>query len=167
MGWVDTQHGKNRIYQLIISLLLILVGILGYMTWTAEPGPRRVIELTQTACQMLEPEPKDHGFTREGRESCAEINAGRVADARVLRIPPGRYTFAVTNRDVDAELAFWLRTEGFDVGNPFHHMYEVSVSGGGIGPGETRTFTLMLHEGSYIYQGPANPTPEYRLEVTR
>ncbi len=124
-----------------------------------------VIELTQTACQFLEPEQGiDHGFTSGKKADCEAVNADsgddRLAASEVMTLKPGKYTFRVTNRDVPYELGFWLRGEGL-VGRTTLP----SVSGGGLHQGATRDYTVELKPGDYLFSCPLNPTLDYKIRV--
>ncbi|MFQ5939793.1 MAG: hypothetical protein ACE5LL_00300 [Alphaproteobacteria bacterium] len=129
-----------------------------------------VIELTQVACQFLEPENGvDHGFTTTKKADCDAINAKtgeeRLAKARVLELKPGKYVFRVTNVDVPYALGFWVRERDYDWRNPLHQLTKVSVSGGGLALGATKDYAVELKEGEYLYSCPLNTTPDYRLIV--
>ena len=70
-----------------------------------------VIELTQVACQFVESENGvDHGFTTARKADCDAINAktaaGRLAEAKVIELKPGKYIFRVTNQDVPVMVAY-------------------------------------------------------------
>ena len=76
-----------------------------------------VVELTQTPCQFLESENGiDRGFTSRRKADCDAINAKsgaqRLAEAKVLKLKPGKYIFRVTNKNVPYSLGFWLRGDG-------------------------------------------------------
>ena len=124
-----------------------------------------VIELTQVPCQFLEPERgKNHGFQSAGKKDCVAINAeteaARLAEAKTIRLKPGKYIFRVTNLNVDYELGFWLRGDGM-----LDRLSLPSVSGGGLKTGTTRDFEILLEQGEYVYSCPRNPTPAYKLVV--
>lgn len=130
----------------------------------------QVIELTQVACQFLESENGvDRGFTTASKGDCEAINAEtgqeRLADASVLELEPGEYVFRVTNQDVPYQLGFWLREADYQLGNPVHKLTKTSVSGGGLGTGQTKDYAVELAPGEYLYSCPLNPTPDYRLVV--
>jgi len=130
----------------------------------------RVIQLTQTGCQFLESEGGvDRGFEPRSAEDCNRINGEtgdqRLANAEILELSPGTYTFRVTNTDVPYELGFWLRDAEYQLGNPLHKLTKVSVSGGGLEQGQTEDYTVELEPGEYLYSCPLNPTPNYRLVV--
>lgn len=129
-----------------------------------------VIELTQTGCQFVESENGvDHGFETTRKADCEAINAetgaDRLAAAKALELEPGRYLFRVTNQNVPYELGFWLREADYELGNPLHKLTKTSVSGGGLGTGETTDYEVELEPGEYLYSCPLNPTPDYRLVV--
>jgi len=131
----------------------------------AEGDGATVIELTQTACQFLEPENGvDHGFTTREKADCEAINAetgeGRLEEAEPLVLEPGKYIFRVTNRDVPYPLGFYLRADS-RLAIPF----KPKVSGGGLAEGATRDYAIELEEGEYVYSCPLNPTPDYPLIV--
>ncbi len=129
-----------------------------------------VIELTQIPCQFLESENGvDHGFTTTKKADCEAINAAtgadRVAAAKVLELAPGKYVFRVTNKNVPYPLGFWLRESDYDWRNPLHKLTKTSVSGGGLGTGQTKDYVVELKPGEYLYSCPLNTTPDYRLVV--
>ena len=126
-----------------------------------------VIELTQTACQFLEPEGKDHGFKTTRKADCEAINAqsgdGRVAASQVITLKPGAYVFRVANRNVPYVLGFWLRDKDYNWLNPVHKATKLSVSGGGIATGTSRDYEVDL---APVFSCPLNTTPDYKLVVT-
>jgi len=133
----------------------------------AEPT---VVTLTQVPCQFLESENGvDRAFTSTKKADCEAINeatgAERLAAARVLELKPGSYVFRVENRNVPYELGFWLREAGYDWRNPLHKLTKTSVSGGGLGLGESQDYAVDLEPGEYVYSCPLNPTPDYRIVV--
>jgi hypothetical protein len=136
----------------------------------ADAAAEEVIQLTQTGCQFLEPEGGDHQFKTSKAADCNAINAasgaGRLATANVLELKPGKYVFRVTNKNVPYELGFWLRDEDYNWKNPLHKLTKISVSGGGIDPGETQEYEVELKPGTYLYSCPLNPTPDYKLVVS-
>ncbi|NKB59977.1 MAG: hypothetical protein GKS00_27005 [Alphaproteobacteria bacterium] len=127
-------------------------------------GNANIVNLTQTACQFVETEGVDHGFTSNAKADCEEINdrSGdeRLAKSQVLKLKPGQYTFRVTNKNVPYELGFWLRGSGV-VGR----VSLPSVSGGGLATGVTKDYTVTLKPGEYLYSCPLNPTPNYKIIV--
>ena len=123
-----------------------------------------IIELTQVACQFVESENGvDHGFTTARKADCDAINAetaaGRLAEAKVLELKPGKYIFRVTNQDVPYQLGFWLRGAGLG------RLLLPSVSGGGLTLGATKDYAIDLEPGEYLYSCPLNPTPDYWIVV--
>ncbi len=129
-----------------------------------------VIELTQIPCQFIESENGvDHGFTSTKKADCDAINARtgaeRLAKATVLELAPGTYIFRVTNKNVPYELGFWVREVDYNWLNPVHRLTKTSVSGGGLGLGETQDYEVELKPGEYLYSCPLNTTPDYRLVV--
>jgi len=122
-----------------------------------------VISLTQTGCQFLESEAKNHGFHPKHAEDCQRINAStqakRLAASQPLTLQAGDYIFHVRNRDVPYELGFWLRGQGLS------RFMLPSVSGGGIAMGQSKDYKIHLKTGTYLYSCPLNPTPNYTLLV--
>lgn len=122
------------------------------------------IDLTQTACQFVEIEGSDHGFTSAGKADCEAINASsgaeRLAQSETLQLKPGRYVFRVKNENVPYELGFWLRGDGL-----INRATLPSVSGGGLVEGATQDYEIELSEGSYLFSCPLNPTPDYKIVV--
>ena len=127
----------------------------------AAPEEAVVIELTQTPCTMVEAEEKPMRFISSSPKDCKRINRETAGERRfkALNLKAGSYIFRVTNRDVPYDLGFWLRGKG--VGR----LTLPSVSGGGLGEGETRDYVVDLVPGRYLYSCPLNPTPDYPLVV--
>lgn len=153
--------------------LLLAIGLAaacaGQPAQAAEP---QVIELTQVPCQFLESENGvDHHFKTAKKADCEAVNAKtgaeRLADAQVLTLKPGPTIFRVTNQDVPYELGFWLRESDYDWKNPLDHLTKISVSGGGLVTGATKDYEVDLKPGDYLYSCPLNPTPDYKLVVTK
>ena len=148
----------------VLAAVTILGGLL--MNLTANAAEPAVIELTQVGCQFLESENGvNHGFQTTQAADCEAIN-GRTGDerlgsAKVIRLKPGRYVFRVTNRNVPYPLGFWLRGDGV-----LNRARLPSVSGGGLTPGVTRNYQIVLKPGKYVYSCPLNPTPDYKLIVS-
>ena len=131
-----------------------------------EPG---IVGLTQTPCQFVEVEARDHGFESRSKADCEKVNAEtgaeRLAKAEVLRLEPGDYVFRVTNKNVSYPLGFWLREKGYDEANYLQRLTMTSVSGGGLETGKTKDYRVTGEPGEYIYSCPLNPTPNYRILV--
>ncbi len=142
----------------------VLLATQAVVTFAVAAPQATVINLTQTACQFVESENVDRGFTTMKAEDCKAINAktgeDRLAGAKVLELKPGKYIFRVTNKNVPYTLGFWLRGKGLG------RVTLPSVSGGGLTPGTTKDYIVELKEGEYLYSCPLNPTPDYRLVVT-
>jgi hypothetical protein len=150
-------------------MLALALVVAGTSTSFAAAEPQ-VIELTQIACQFLESENGvDRDYRTEEKADCETINAetgsGRLAEAQVLTLAPGRYIFRVTNLDVPYELGFWLREHDYNWKNPIHKLTKTSVSGGGLITGATMDYEVELEPGEYLYSCPLNPTPDYKLVV--
>lgn len=124
----------------------------------------QIIELTQTACQFVETEGKDHGYTSTSKADCNEINgktgAERLANSEVLKLKPGKYIFRVKNENVPYALGFWVRGDGL-----VNRASLPSVSGGGLTQGTTKDYEITLKAGEYVFSCPLNPTPDYKLVV--
>ena len=154
----------------LASALLAVTAVVSAASQSVRSAEPRVIELTQTGCQFLESENGiDRGFEPKSADDCNRINADtgdqRLAEAKVLELAPGSYTFRVTNSDVPYELGFWVREADYELGNPLHKLTKTSVSGGGLTMGNTNEYTVELAPGEYLYSCPLNPTPDYRIEV--
>ena len=148
----------------VLTAVVFAVASFAGSAWAGEAPT--AIELTQTGCQFLESENGvDHGFATARQEDCEAINAGsgdeRLANAKIMQLKAGKYTFRVTNKNVPYMLGFYLRGDGV-----FNYTTLPRVSGGGLTTGKTREYTIELKPGSYVYSCPLNPTPNYRLEVT-
>jgi hypothetical protein len=126
-------------------------------------APQR-ITLTQVPCQFLETEGVDRGYKSRSIRDCEAINAKtaekRLAEAKTIRLKPGKYVFHVVNQTVPYELGFWLRGATL-----LSRATLPSVSGGGIMPGGSRAYEIELKPGEYVYSCPLNPTPDYFLIV--
>ncbi len=124
----------------------------------------QVIELTQTACQFVEVETGDHGYTSTGKADCETINAksgdDRLAKSQTLNLKPGKYIFRVTNKNVPYGLGFYLRGDGI-----VNRATLPSVSGGGLEQGVTKDYEITLKDGEYVFSCPLNPTPDYKIVV--
>lgn len=159
-----TRFGKIRNMVGILGTTALALGVIGgqVRTVSAEPG---VITLTQTGCQFVEVEDRDHMFRPTSATDCEKINARtareRLAMARTLELTPGKYVFRVTNKNVPYELGFYLRGAGFG------RLTLPKISDGGLVTGTTRDYEITLQEGEYVYSCPLNPTPNYRLVVKR
>ena len=141
-----------------------LIAGLGFAA-TQAAAEATVIELTQTACQFVEAENGvDHGYSTASKADCEAINArtgdARLAEAKVLKLKPGKYVFRVTNENVPYGLGFWLRGEGL-----LGRATLPSVSGGGLATGVTKDYEIELVAGEYLYSCPLNPTPDYKIVV--
>jgi hypothetical protein len=142
--------------------LLLSLGLLAATPAFAQP---KVIELTQLPCQFLESEGgKDRAFKSAKAADCEAINARtgkqRLAESKAIELPPGKYVFRVTNRNVPYELGFWLRGA-----SALERARLPGVSGGGLATGRTQDYAIELKPGNYVYSCPLNPTPDYRLIV--
>jgi hypothetical protein len=140
----------------------VLIAVVALPAWAAAP---RVIELTQTGCQFLEPEQGyDHGFKTKQATDCVLINAETAADrltqAKPLVLKPGRYIFRVRNSSVPYQLGFYLRAS-----SRLLRALRPKVVGGGIDKGESKDYAVELTAGQYLYSCPLNPTPDYPLIV--
>lgn len=131
---------------------------------TALAQDAQIIELTQTPCQFLEVEEKDHGFTSTKKADCVAINSEtgeeRVAKSTPLKLKPGKYVFRVKNKNVPYDLGFWIRGATL-----LSRAVLPSTSGGGLSTGKSRDYTITLKEGEYLFSCPLNTTPDYKVVV--
>jgi hypothetical protein len=141
-----------------------VVFVAGLTTSGVVMAEATVIELTQTGCQFLEPEAKDHNFNPASAEQCKIFNEqsgkDRLAGVEPLILKSGKHIFRVTNEDVPYELGFWLRGNGF-----LRRLSLPSVSGGGLTKGATHDYEVELIPGEYVYSCPLNPTLDYPVVV--
>ena len=148
----------------------LLLGVMSMMALAlvganaqAASSEAKVITFTQTGCQFVESESKDHGFKPTSGDDCKAINAEsgakRLADSKTLKLEPGKYIFRVTNQNVPYELGFYLRGTGLG------RLVLPKISGGGLHTGVTQDYEIELKEGRYVYSCPLNPTPDYNLVV--
>ena len=123
-----------------------------------------VITLTQTPCQFLGAETKDHGYKSTKKADCEAINAKtaekRLGKAKVLKLKPGKYIFRVTNKNVPYNLGFYLRGAGL-----YGRVSLPKVSGGGLATGVTKDYAITLKPGEYNYSCPLNTTLDYKIIV--
>jgi hypothetical protein len=128
-----------------------------------KPTNATVISLTQTGCQFLEAEAKNHQFAPTRKEDCETTNAktfnDRQSGFKPLKLKAGEYVFRVTNQNVPYELGFYLRGEGISQATL------PKVSGGGLTKGVSQDYRVTLKPGKYRFSCPLNPTPDYPLEV--
>jgi len=134
----------------------------GAQALAVEPA---IVELTQTPCQFLESENGiDRGFASTRKADCEAINAAsgaeRLAEAKILKLKPGKYIFRVTNKNVPYPLGFWLRGDGL-----IARAILPSVSGGGLTTGTSKDYAIDLKPGEYLYSCPLNTTPDYKIVV--
>ena len=151
------------------GILSLTLGVALTGTLSAPARANSVIELTQSACQFVEPEGGNHGYTTTQKADCLKINraagAERLAGAAVMELQAGTHTFRVANQNVPYEVGFWLREADYDWRNPLHKVEKISVSGGGLFEGQSKDFTVELKPGEYIYSCPLNPTLNYKVVV--
>lgn len=142
---------------------LLIASVIGNARLVQAADEATVITLTQTGCQFVEPEGQDRHFETAMSEDCQAINkknsGERLAQATTLELRPGKYIFRVTNKNVLYELGFYLRGVGLG------RLTQPKVSGGGLLPGVTKDYEIILTEGHYVYSCPLNPTPDYQLVV--
>ncbi|MDT8377123.1 MAG: hypothetical protein RQ867_10375 [Mariprofundaceae bacterium] len=144
--------------------LAAMAGLFIFCAIPALAEEPNVVELTQTACQFIEPEGGDLHLKDATPEQCRAENSRsgdrRLEQAKTLRLEAGAYIFRVTNRDVAYVLGFWLRGNGL-----VNRATLPAVSGGGIDTGESKEYSIVLEPGEYVYSCPLNPTPDYKLIV--
>ncbi|NNJ73605.1 MAG: hypothetical protein HKP56_00420 [Anderseniella sp.] len=123
----------------------------------------KVVELTQTACQFVEVEDKDHGYKSTKKADCEAINAKtadeRLKTAKVMTLKPGKHVFRVTNKNVPYGLGFYLRGAGVS------RLTLPKVSGGGLEQGVSKDYSINLTPGTYYFSCPLNTTPDYTIKV--
>jgi len=123
----------------------------------------KVITLTQTGCQFVEPEGTDHHYKTSKKADCEKINDktedARLAKHKVLKLKPGKYVFRVKNENVPYMLGFYLRGQGLG------RLTLPKTSGGGLHKGVTKDYEITLKPGKYIYSCPLNTTPDYEIHV--
>lgn len=167
-----TQDKSLRISMAGVAFGILLLGNLYVSGVRAAPQGPMVVTLTQTGCQFIESENGlNHGYAPKKAADCNEIN-GKSADDRLAKAKPitlkaGKFVFRVTNKNVPYPLGFWLRSKDYNRLNPLHKLTKTSVSGGGLSTGATKDYEVTLEPGEYLYSCPLNPTPDYRLVVTR
>jgi len=148
----------------VIALFTVSFGI--FISGSYVPASAaEVITLTQTPCQFLEPETKNHNYNSRRKADCDAENArsatSRLAVAKTLKLKAGDYIFRVTNKNVSYPLGFWLRGDGL-----INRAKLPSVSGGGLTTGTAKDYKITLKPGEYVYSCPLNTTPDYKLVVT-
>ncbi len=148
----------------LLSTAFAVAG-LAVMTGASQAADEaKVIELTQTHCQFVESEGKDHGFKSTKKADCEALNAKdgkeRLAASKTLTLKPGKHIFRVTNKNVPYALGFYLRGDGLLARTTLP-----KVSGGGLTTGTTKDYAIDLKPGSYVYSCPLNPTLDYKIVV--
>lgn len=79
---------------------------------------------------------------------------------RELKLKPGNYVFRITNKGVNHEVGFYLQ-ENDEKGKAV-----TGSDAGHVKSGETtKTGTVALAKGKYVYSCPLNPTPHYVITV--
>lgn len=79
-----------------------------------------------------------------------------------LDLKPGKYIFQVTNKNIDHEVAFYLRKKTADgKGQPLPNSATGHLKAGQTGA----TGVVELEPGEYLYSCPLNPTPHYVITV--
>ena len=123
----------------------------------------KIVELTQTACQFVEVEDKDHNYKSTKKADCEAINAKtaeeRLKTAKVMKLKPGKHVFRVTNKNVPYGLGFYLRGAGLS------RLSLPKVSGGGLSEGVSNDYAINLKPGTYYFSCPLNTTPDYTIQV--
>ena len=83
-------------------------------------------------------------------------------EPQTLELKPGKYIFAVVNKDVDHEVGFYLRKKTADgKGQPLPNSDAGHLKAGQTG----KTGVVTLEPGEYLYSCPLNPTPHYVITV--
>ena len=115
-----------------------------------------MIELTQTACQFVEPEGTDHKYTSAQKSDCVAVNdesgGKRLAAVEPLVLKPGKYIFRVTNQNVPYELGYYLRAA-----NTLKVPFSPKVSGGGLVTGRDQGLRDRVDRGRIRLFLPAEP----------
>ncbi len=78
-----------------------------------------------------------------------------------LNLPPGKYIFEVTNKNVDKGLGFWLTPADSPKSQIANSGLSKLVAKGEV----ARTGLVELGAGEYQYSCPLNPTPHYTITV--
>ena len=148
----------------LLTTAFAFAGLAALTSTSHAADDAKVIELTQTHCQFVESEGKDHGFKSTKKADCEALNskggAERLAASKVLKLKPGKHIFRVTNKNVPYDLGFYLRGDGLLARTTLP-----KVSGGGLTTGTTKDYAITLKPGSYVYSCPLNPTLDYKIVV--
>lgn len=144
-------------------MIRIIIGAVVFSGALSAQAQVQRLQLTQTPCQFVEAEGQDHQYTSQSATDCEAINArtqdDRLKASKIIHLKPGKTVITVTNQNVPYELGFWLRGKGLA------RVTLPSVSGGGLGTGQSRDYEIDLKPGTYVYSCPLNPTPDYTLVV--
>lgn len=150
--------------QILLTTALVFAGFTAMTGASHAADDAKIIELTQTHCQFVESEGKDHGFKSTKKADCEAFNAKdgdqRLAASKTLKLKPGKHVFRVTNKNVPYSLGFYLRGDGILARTTLP-----KVSGGGLTTGTTKDYAITLKPGSYVYSCPLNPTLDYKIVV--
>ncbi len=155
----------SPLFKTLSGLSLLAFASVSYVG-TASAEDAQIIELTQVNCQFVESENgTNHGFKSTEKADCENIHdesgADRLAAAKVIELKPGKYTFRVTNDNVDYPLGFYLRGASL-----IDKARLPKVSGGGLLKGVTKDYNIDLKPGEYVYSCPLNSTLDYKLVVS-
>ena len=148
----------------LLSTAVAFAGLAAVTGASHAADDAKIIELTQTHCQFVEAEGKDHGYKSAKKADCEAQNSKngeeRLAASKTLKLKPGKHIFRVTNKNVPYELGFYLRGDGLLARTTLP-----KVSGGGLSTGTTKDYAINLKPGSYVYSCPLNPTLDYKIVV--
>lgn len=107
---------------------------------------------------------KDHGHNHinEVKVISLEQTDGEFT-IQGLTLDAGKYTFEISNNDVDHEVGFVLAPKGkTEAENHIKEAYVTEVVPTG---GKSSSKVVTLTPGEYVYFCPMNPTPQYTLTV--
>lgn len=134
---------------------------LGALAPAHEVGGVPRVVLTLEPCRFAPAETAESPSVPEpgAADHCRRANQVGFAARRAhaLVVPPGTWELEVQNDAFDRALGLWLRREDDPT--------DTRISAGGIPAGESRSFTVTLEPGRYLYSCPLSPTADYVLIV--
>ncbi len=125
-----------------------------------------VVGLSNSGCQMIEPEGKFLDIEVTFPRDCPRINRKskkeRLPNIQTLTLKPGKYKFMVLN----ANVPYAVGLEIFKLEENGKKQKKPVFSKGEILAGYQEIFEVELEEGEYVYTGRQNPTFDYPLIVS-
>lgn len=119
-----------------------------------------ILGFTHAGCGFAEAEPLLRDLQTGEAAGCRDFHRETFERRRqrILRVEAGTYIIEVRNAGGQRPLGFWLREHR-------QHSPRTYISFGGVAPGESARFTVVLPPGEYLYSCPLSPSADYLLRV--